>query len=310
VVAWGKTSRGRQRFFCQECRKTFSWRIPHNRDLRQLNIFKSWLSGVTINNLSLRYHKHPNTLRKIVRHFLINYPSQPRPLENQHCNMVIDTTWFGKTDCLTLYWDHNRQYLQYWRYGSAENSDSIVEDLLNLKEKGVVCASTTTDSSKIILKAIQTVYPDIPKQRCLVHLQREALNWLTRKPKDDPSQQLILLVNRLVLIRTKAESKVWLDDFSNWSNTWLDYLQRQRGNHYDYSQRSSRILRIASYLSRSLNGIFCHLDSNSIPWNTNGLEGRLSPLKQHYRQHRGLNTLLRKSYLSWYATYIINKNHI
>jgi hypothetical protein len=221
--------------------------------------------------------------------------------------MVIDTTWFGSQNCIILYWDHNQQHLQYWHYAEREHSGLVAKDLQKLRRQKVVCASTTTDPGKIILKAVKSVYPDIPKQRCLVHIQRESLNWLTRKPKDPASKHLVPLIQQLPAIKTKEESIKWLQYYSSWKKRWIDYLYKERGEHSDYSKKPSRILRVVSYLDRAVEGMFCFIENPAIPWNTNGLEGRLSSLKQHYRQHRGMISSLRKSYLAWYITVIVNK---
>lgn len=239
---------------------------------------------------------------------MINYCPQPVSKPNKLCNLVIDTTWFTKENCLTLYWDHNQQYVQHWKYSNRELSDKITEDLLFLKEHGVKLVSTTSDSSKIILKAVNTVYPEIPKQRCLIHLHRESLNWLTREPKDLPSQELVKLIHNLLTVRTLKDKIKWLERFNLWKQKWLSSLKQLRGPKYDYSQRASRILRVVTYLNRSLDGLFTYLDNSLIPWHTNGLEGRFGSLKQHYRQHRGLIRQLRGSYLAWYVTVIINKS--
>jgi hypothetical protein len=283
--------------------------VVNNRDAQRVKILKLWLSGIPVSHIASQYGRHPNTIRNLIHQLLTKYQPKPRPKPNDYCNMVVDTTWFGKEICLTLYWDHNQQYLQWWRYGLKELSEPITTDFKALRCHKVICTSTTTDSSKIILKSIEAVYPGIPKQRCLIHIHRESLNWLTRNPTDKPSQELVVLINQLLKIYTKQVSEDWIKSFSIWKKRWIKRLYQQRGERYNYSKKVSRILRVASYINRSLDGLFCYLDNLEIPWNTNGLEGRLSALKQHYRQHRGLSQKLLESYFGWYIHLIINKSN-
>ena len=78
-----------------------------------------------------------------------------------------------------------------------ENTSDIVKDLIFLKDHGVICQSITSGGGISIRRAVALVYPVIPHQRCLTHLQRLGLSLLGRRPKTIPGAQLRSLVDYL-----------------------------------------------------------------------------------------------------------------
>ena len=94
---------------------------------------------------------------------------------NFDCHLVLDATWFGRQHCFLIYWDADLKHTQWWRYATSENSDEIIQDLINLKKANVICSSITSDGGGGIRKAVEMVYPNIPHQRCITHVQRLGL---------------------------------------------------------------------------------------------------------------------------------------
>jgi transposase-like protein len=105
----------------------------------------------------------------------------------------MDATYF-KHFCLLCYPDHEDGYTQLIRFSNGEHFEEIKEDLNNLIKLGVQIESITTDGHKSILKAIKKSLPDARAQRCLVHIQRMCLLWLTRFPKHLAGLELRQLV--------------------------------------------------------------------------------------------------------------------
>ena len=96
--------------------------------------------------------------------------------------MRIDATYF-KQFCVVCYQDDEDSYTQLIRFTDGEHFVEIKEDLENLIKLGVQIESVTTDGHKSALKAIKKALPDVIIQRCLVHIQRMCMLWLTRFPK-------------------------------------------------------------------------------------------------------------------------------
>ena len=222
--------------------------------------------------------------------------------------MVIDGIWFKKEMCLNVYWDSDLECVQWWRYTTAERADEILEDIKTLKLHGVTCASITSDGGTGIKAAVVSEYQAIPHQRCLVHVRRLALAWLTRKPKTMAGIQLRRVVLELSRVQTIKQRGQWIESFVCWDNEWKEFLKERSwspdGKHWWYTHRYLR--KVRSLINHAIPELFWYLEDEDIPRDTNGLEGRFSSLKQHYRQHRGLSKKRRKAYLAWYLMVNIN----
>ena len=90
-----------------------------------------------------------------------------------------------------VYWDPELEKAQWWHYTDGEKVEIIVEDLKKLKAQGVIAVSVTSDGSPGIRQAVEQVYPDIPHQRCVIHLRRLALAWITQNPRTLAGWQIL-----------------------------------------------------------------------------------------------------------------------
>lgn len=113
----------------------------------------------------------------------------------------MDATYF-KQFCVVCYQDGEDGYTQLIRVTDGEHFSEIKEDLDNLIKLGVQIESITTDGHKSALKAIKKSLHDVTVQRCLVHIQRMCLLWLTRFPKHLAGVELRALVLLLLKIKT------------------------------------------------------------------------------------------------------------
>ncbi len=67
-----------------------------------------------------------------------------------------------------------------------ESKEAIVRDLRILKYSfGYDIAVFVVDGGPSILSAIREVYPASLIQRCLVHIQRQVFNYISRNPKTE-----------------------------------------------------------------------------------------------------------------------------
>jgi hypothetical protein len=136
---------------------------------------------------------------------------------NPKCNLILDATWFGRKYCLIVYWDPELEKAQWWRYSDKKEAASeIIADLELLKGKGVILASATSDGAPGIKTALKYLYPDIPHQRCLVHLQRMALIFLTQRPRIQAGRELRSLASQLNQITTHNQRYLWRKNFCQW----------------------------------------------------------------------------------------------
>ena len=228
-------------------------------------------------------------------------------INHDQIHLRIDATYF-KQFCLLCYQDHDLSYTQLIRFSDGEHFEEIKEDLENLIKLGLKIESITTDGHKSILKAIKKSMPDVIVQRCLVHIQRMCLLWLTRYPQHVSGVELRKLVLLLLKIKTNNDKVYWTNELNAWYERHINYLKETTRNEqtgrYWYTHKLLR----RSYFSikRALPNMFHYLLKVQIPRTTNGIEGFFSHLKNHLDLHRGLTLQHRINFIKWYV-YLSNK---
>jgi transposase-like protein len=214
----------------------------------------------------------------------------------------VDATYFEQF-CVLCYQDNRDGYTQLIRFSDGEHYEEIKEDLDNLIRLGLQIESITTDGHKSLLKAMKATMPNVTTQRCLVHIQRMCLLWLTRYPKHISGIELRALILLLLKIKTHNDRIYWTRELEKWHQKHKDYL-----NEKTYHALTSRywfkhkLLRRSYYtIKRALPNMFHFLSNPNIPATTNGIEGFFSHLKNHLDLHRGLTTKHRINFIKWYV---------
>jgi len=263
--------------------------------------FKKWvLERQTYSTLSRDSGLSKDTLQRTFYHFLSQSP-QVKIIKRSKVNLRLDATYFEKF-CLLCYQDHLDGYTQLIRFSDGEHYSEIKEDLYNLIKLGVQIESITTDGHKSILKAIKKALPDALTQRCLVHIQRMCLLWLTRFPKHDASIELRSIALKLLQVKTKNDQLHWTQLFEEWYKRYKIFLQEKTYNQntgrYWYTHKMVR--RSYYTIKRALPNMFHFITNPNVPSTTNGIEGFFSHLKNHLDLHRGLTIKHRIDFIKWY----------
>mgnify|MGYP006346829023 FL=1 len=222
-------------------------------------------------------------------------------IKREKVNLRMDATYFAQF-CLVAYQDDLDGYTQLIRFTDGEHYEEIKEDLANLLLLGVRLESITSDGDKSILKAIKKTDRNIIIQRCLVHIQRMCLIWLTKFPKHIAGQELRKHVLLLLKIKTHNDRIWWTQELKEWYERHKDYINEKTINteteRYWYTHKLLR--RSYFTIKRALPNMFHYLDNPKIPKTTNGIEGYFSHLKNHLDLHRGLTLKNRINFIKWY----------
>ena len=241
------------------------------------------------------------TLQRIFYIFLERSP-KVKILKRSKVHLRMDATYFNQF-CLLCYQDNADGYSQLIRFSDGEHYKEIKEDLDNLITLGVHIESITIDGHKSILKAIKKSLPDVIVQRCLVHIQRMCLLWLTQFPKHNAGMELRKLVLMVLQIKTQNDRLHWIRELEQWYQRYKDYLQEKSYNEttgrYWYTHKLQR--RSYFTIKRALPNMFHYLSNPQIPHTTNGIEGFFSHLKNHLDMHRGLTITHRINFIKWYV---------
>lgn len=239
---------------------------------------------------------------------LLDQAPRIKIIKREGVHFRIDATYFAKF-CVVCYQDDYDGYTQLLRFTDGEHYEEIREDLANLLKLGIQIESITSDGHKSALKAIRKSVPDAIVQRCLVHIQRMCLIWLTRYPRHPAGQQLRRLVLQILKIETENDRIYWTREFLSWHEFHKDYLNERTYNtetgRYWYTHKLLR----RSYITikRALPNMFHYLSNPAIPKTTNGIEGYFSHLKNHLDIHRGLTVKHRINFIKWYIYFTNEK---
>lgn len=165
---------------------------------------------------------------------------------------------------------------------------------------GYIIKSVTSDKHGSLISAVKTMFPDIPHQYCLVHIQRRCETLLTKKPETDAGKNLLELVKLINKIKNLNEKQIflnWLDRFEK----RYEIILKQRtyaGKQWWYTHKNLRLA--FNTLKSSKNNMFCYLENNNISKDTNGLEAEFTHLKTKLNMHRGLSKNRKENYVFWY----------
>ena len=199
------------------------------------------------------------------------------------------------------YYDSDLKYLQLSSIRIRENYEDIVSDLEVLKQSGLKIISITSDGQKGLIKAVKSALPDIIHQRCVIHIQRMSLIYLTRFPKTEAGQILRRGVKQLHKIDSYKKRDNWIRQFNIWRERYDGFLKEKSQAPSGRKWYTHKLLRrTRSLIKNALPDMFYYLDDSKIPKSTNGLETRFSFLKNSLKIHRGLTEKRRKNFILWY----------
>jgi len=164
----------------------------------------------------------------------------------------------------------------------------------------------TSDGHSGLEKALSELFPNIPHQRCLVHLQRDCQGLLTRKPETQAGKELLEIVKQVNQIKSHYEKNIWITWFERFEKRNQEMLkQRSQGINpktgkqtWWYTHRNLR--KAYRAIKTSMPKLFLYLDCSNLTKDTNGLEGEFSHLKRKLSLHRGLKRKRKVNLVRWY----------
>jgi len=270
--------------------------------LNKKSWFLKWiLKKRTLEDISDESGYSLSTVQRIFEYYL-NHPPVHKIIPNKNCILLLDGTYFEKKNCLIVYYDVVKNNILHWRYTTSELAEEIEFDLRYLQSNGINVTSAISDGGRAILKALNAVYPNIPKQRCLVHIQRMALIWLTQRPKTIAGKTLRALSLNINKIKNHRDAELWRETFFYWDEKYSEFLKEKSytlNGRWWYTHKYLRKTR--RMIIGALSDMFHYLDIPNLPKDTNKIDGGIfSNLKEHYRTHRGIPEHKRAKFLYWF----------
>lgn len=258
----------------------------------------SWISsGVPLDALgNLGF-----STKTLLRHFhkiLDTTPHLPKLKVPKEIYLKCDGKYYGRTGC-SLVFKENKNII-FWSFFDRETYANYVYCFSQLVERGYILKSVTSDKHGSLLGAVKTMFPEIPHQYCLVHMQRRCETLLTKHPETKAGHDLLELVRIVNKIKTINEKQIflnWLDRFEK----RYEVILKQRtysGKSWWYTHKNLRLA--FNTLKSSKSNMFFYLENPNIPKDTNGLEAEFTHLKTKLNMHRGLSKYRRENYVFWY----------
>lgn len=216
--------------------------------------------------------------------------------------LLIDGRWFGKTRCLIVYKDSEAGVI-FWRFSGGEYQKDIKADLEFLIEEGYSLMGVTSDGSPGLTSAVDSL--NIPRQRCLVHLQLSIERLTTKNPKTDAGKDLLLWSKSLNQIENNYHKKIMKSWFKRIYLRHKNFLKEKSHGINEKTGKKTwwythRYLRKAfRSVINARRDLFTYLKIPDMPKDTNGLEGYFSQLKTMVNRHRGLKRNKKENLIAW-----------
>lgn len=294
----GLYSNGRQRWWCNSCKRYFSGKNKKSKKAREQIWFKRWvIEGYSARQLTQQSNHSKAKLYRIIGHWLKEgVPPNNRSLAQQQY-LIFDGTFLHRRVSVVALMDGGTKRIITGRYGVSENSERQLHSFFApLITMGLNPVSFTVDGSPQAMKIMRELWPGIIIQRCLVHIQRQGLAWCRNYPKTTNARRLRYIFLEVTRIRTKQQRDQFLGMVSEWEQKYGRDIAERPEKGWVFSD----LKRARSMLIKAIPYMFHYLDDPRIPFTTNGLEGYFSRLKRHYRQHRGLRKNKLENYFDWY----------
>lgn len=298
MIRWGKTAAGIQRWQCAGCGKGQCRKRPDVEKRNTAQLMGRWLLDFnSLASIAKRFGIHRNTLSRKFNASNVQLGSIPlNPLFHNPV-LVLDGTAISKKTILILAYDAVSDQPVAWSFVRRENFEMWHKILSHIRER-FIPHSFVSDGQKGLQKAIKMIFPAVTHQRCLAHIIRLSLAWLTRNPQTEAGRDLRVLVRELALAKTEDRARSWRNAFTNWDAYYKEFLKEKScnpdTNRKWYTHRKLRAVR--SLIANALPNLFWFASDSKIPNTTNAVEGGInSPLAELLHRHRGIKEEQKKA---------------
>ena len=299
---FGRSQHGRQRWYCLQCQRTYSWRLHSARASRRFYWFKLWVvEGYSVRELARLSRFSTTTIRRVILYWLERPPTMDFPCSFIK-HIIVDGTFLQRNRGIYAAMNTEGHQLISAGYNVREGAKDLLTFYTHLALRGLVPNSATIDGNPQQTKYLRTIWPSVELQRCIVHVQRQGLSWCRRTPKRADARQLRTLFLALTNVHTETARRQFIRRVQAWEQRFGPRIDSSPNRGWVFSD----LMRARSMLLKALPDLFHYLDNKKIARSTNALEGYFSRLKERYRRHRGLSIKHRDAYFRWYF-YLVSR---
>ncbi|GAA1412125.1 hypothetical protein AUR04nite_11340 [Glutamicibacter uratoxydans] len=304
---------GKQRWRCTHCNaSTTNQRRPDTKARNELTSLVSWITSK--NNQTEHSNRSARTFRRNTA-WCWNVTPHLNPTGEIFTEIQVDGIYLGSGWCCLIAIAHGK--VIGWQWCDHEKAIAWQTLLSPLPPPRIV----VTDGGSGLQKCLDTLWPEVRIQRCLVHVQRAVRQYLTLRPKTPAGKALRVLSLKLTRITSREQATEWIQLFTAW-HTQYQHLLKERTYARDHTGlrprgiTSSRVwwytherLRKAyNAMNRPLlkGHLFAFLESEfeglKINSTTNMIEGGInSGIRDMLRLHRGMPVEHRRRAVEWFC---------
>ena len=220
----------------------------------------------------------------------------------------VDGKWLKRQGVFILHRNITDKVNLYWSYWKNETYTALHTDLQELakilekqKPKTVV-----SDWKGAIVSAVNSHFGNIPHQRCLAHVVRQAKNLLPKKSPFSCTLQLRQIASDLIHLKNQQDIVGWFAKLNLWHKRYNFMLKEKtvgEGTKKRWWYTHGNLRRGWRLLTRDTEPFFQHISHRFLPHSNNSLEGTFSQAAGKLRDHRGMKINQQVSFLSWYFTF-------
>ncbi|WP_418789104.1 IS256 family transposase, variant Zn-binding type [Otariodibacter oris] len=269
---------GKQQYKCLTCNRQFLGGKRLNNQI----LWQEYTQGKqTYKQLADKYGCSQKTIQR--RLDTIDIKSRNRL--TTRANIVMDTTYFGRSFGLMVFIDASRKVVLHHCIIDYETNALYQQGIEYIKSQGVDIKSITCDGRR----GLNVLFKDIPMQMCQFHQLQIITRYLTRRPQNIAS----IALRHLVLNIKSYDKTAFIQNLESWYLAYKDYLNERSINaETGKTWYTHKRLRSAyRNLRTNSNWLFTYreLGNLNIPNTTNSLEGLFSELKRQLSSHNGLS---------------------
>lgn len=222
---------GGKRWVCKRCHKTFSLQ---RKDVRDRSAILGYVEDrSTYKRLGTRWKVHRSTAyRRVQRALAKRYTLLTRTKQNLSlCDgvLVLDGKWIyirGKLHTCFVAWDRGfKRPIHFLLKEGGEKELWYWKLLVDLERLGYKPKAFISDGIASLKEMLEDRYPNLPHQRCTVHIflaARAKVAWTRRT--DERSELFIELMKRILWSRTLEEAQCRL--YALWETRGLTRGER------------------------------------------------------------------------------------
>ena len=305
MIKSGKTAAGSQRWKCRQCQASSTARRTDQNKRAIFTRFLTYVCG-THSHTDIAGTQARSQRRAWAWCWAIPTPSRTVTAEVYE-EVFIDGIYLPYDWCLLI--ARSPAHVIAWQWARRENSTAYQALLQDVAPPDLVA----TDGGAGAGKALGQIWPGTKVQRCLVHVHRNNLADLTRRPNTIPGRTLLTLSRRLLDISTRQEAAQWMGLLVEFHATYATYLtqrtyavdvpqwQRRPGRTWWYTHnRDRRVYQRLSTLAAD-GSLFAFLDFDPPrERTTNPVESINAGIRELVHAHRGMSEDHMITMIDWY----------